>query len=272
VQWRVKLTTLTKNGVRKSKHQRQKLTANTPTAITMYQPSNSNSTATTPCRSTVSDTHFPIKLHDMLAHVEREGLQSVISWVENGRAFMIHDPDKLVDVLKLFFGQTKYRSFRRQLNHWHFERVLHGPNRGAFEHPFFVRGRKTLCRQRSRNSFESAAPKRLRMGSQAIIDDHKINASMNQLRQNASFITPSSSTSCSPLLTGMEQERNKTTCDTVESMNKQFLSTMIQMNDEITATIAMIANNKGCLEDGDIVPFEGRRFHFLDLGSLDLTW
>jgi hypothetical protein len=89
----------------------------------------------------------------MMAYVDAEGLDSVISWVLNGRGFHIHDPDKLVDILPLFFGHTKYRSFRRQLNMWHFERILEGPNKGTFIHPYFVKENKSLCSYMSRQIF-----------------------------------------------------------------------------------------------------------------------
>lgn len=97
-----------------------------------------------------SQTQFPGKFHDMMTYVETNGLESAISWVMNGKGFMINDPDKLVTILPLFFDQTKYRSFRRQLNMWHFERILDGPHKGAFVHPYFVRGNRGLCAYMSR--------------------------------------------------------------------------------------------------------------------------
>lgn len=97
------------------------------------------------------ETQFPGKLHDMMEYVERQGLEATISWVDDGTAFMVHRPDKLVPVLQMFFEQTKYRSFRRQLNMWYFERIQEGPNKGAFTHPFFIRGKKALCAKMSRH-------------------------------------------------------------------------------------------------------------------------
>lgn len=86
----------------------------------------------------------------MMTHIEEEGLEHIVSWVLNGHAFMIHNPDKLVEILPLFFSQTKFRSFQRQLNMWHFQRILDGPHKGAFMHPFFVRGKEGLCQNMSR--------------------------------------------------------------------------------------------------------------------------
>jgi hypothetical protein len=101
-----------------------------------------------------SETQFPGKLHDMMTYIQNQGLESIVSWTRNGRGIMVHNPEKLLDtLLPLFFGQSKYRSFQRQLNMWHFERILEGPDRGAFMHPNFVRGNKSLCAYMSRHLF-----------------------------------------------------------------------------------------------------------------------
>ena len=72
----------------------------------------------------ISEGLFPCKLHDLLDYAESCGMENVISWTNDGRAFIVHDQDKLVEtLLPLFFGQTKYRSFHRQLNMWSFERA-----------------------------------------------------------------------------------------------------------------------------------------------------
>ena len=97
-----------------------------------------------------SETQFPGKLHKMMEYVEQEGLESTISWIQDGRAFKVNDPEKLVDLLPMFFSQTKYRSFQRQLNMWHFEKILEGPDRGGWSHPYFIRGNKPLCAKMSR--------------------------------------------------------------------------------------------------------------------------
>mmetsp|Transcript_11854 Transcript_11854/g.28443 ORF Transcript_11854/g.28443 Transcript_11854/m.28443 type:complete len:398 (+) Transcript_11854:557-1750(+) len=94
---------------------------------------------------------FPGKLHDLMTYAESNGLDDVIGWVHNGSAFMVHDQKRLLEILPIFFGQTKFRSFQRQLNMWRFERVLVGPYKGAFMHPFFIRGNKSLCESMTRN-------------------------------------------------------------------------------------------------------------------------
>ena len=98
-----------------------------------------------------SETQFPGKLHDLLSWVHGQRLTHIISWICNGHAFMIYDPSRLTEILPMFFGQTLYRSFRRQLNMWHFLRLQSGPHQGAFVHPLFLQGRKPLCQYMSRH-------------------------------------------------------------------------------------------------------------------------
>jgi hypothetical protein len=59
---------------------------------------------------------FPGKLHDLLTYAEMNGLDYIISWVHEGKAFMVHNQELLLTILPIFFGQTKFRSFQRQLN------------------------------------------------------------------------------------------------------------------------------------------------------------
>lgn len=60
---------------------------------------------------------FPIKLHRMLDECKAAGLESVVSWLEHGRAFRIHQPKLFAaTIMCRFFNQSKYTSFQRQLN------------------------------------------------------------------------------------------------------------------------------------------------------------
>jgi hypothetical protein len=92
---------------------------------------------------------FPWKLHEMLDHVDEEGLDSIVSWLPGGRAFKVHMPDLFVArIMKRFFNQTKYKSFQRQVNLWGFKiRKKETGEKGAYHHPLFLRGRKELCQE-----------------------------------------------------------------------------------------------------------------------------
>jgi hypothetical protein len=56
---------------------------------------------------------FPMKLHRMLNQSD----ESIVGWLEHGRAFKIHKPNLFAEVIMPnFFNQSKYQSFQRQLN------------------------------------------------------------------------------------------------------------------------------------------------------------
>lgn len=104
-----------------------------------------------------ASAQFPGKLHDMITFAEAEGLSYIISFVQSGTAIMVHDPDRLMQILPHFgFCQTQYRSFQRQLNMWHFERILDGRYKSAWIHPYFIRGNKALCSLMNRHGVPPA--------------------------------------------------------------------------------------------------------------------
>jgi len=91
-------------------------------------------------------TPFPWKLHIMLDAMDK-GDKSIVCWQPHGRAFMVHKPKDFVQqVMSHFFNQTKYASFQRQLNLYGFSRLTHGPDKGAYYHNCFVRGKRHLCK------------------------------------------------------------------------------------------------------------------------------
>ncbi|KAG7347584.1 HSF-type DNA-binding protein [Nitzschia inconspicua] len=98
---------------------------------------------------------FPWKLHEMLLNAITEHKESIVSWLPEGKAFKVHNvPEFVRDILPMYFKQTKYKSFQRQLNLWNFERLTSGPHKGAYFHPQFVKDRpdwcKLLTRQRAK--------------------------------------------------------------------------------------------------------------------------
>ena len=68
---------------------------------------------------------FPHQLHAMLNEAEAMGFQDVISWTPTGEAFIIRKPTVFTDqILPTVFRQTKFSSFKRQLNAYGFQRQL----------------------------------------------------------------------------------------------------------------------------------------------------
>jgi hypothetical protein len=104
---------------------------------------------------------FPGKLYRLLAEVESQGNTHIISFTPDGDAFKIHDPDAfLKQVSPKYFCQSRLTSFIRQLNFYGFDRLSHGPDRGAFAHPIFLRGHPELLCYIQRKICEPRAKKK----------------------------------------------------------------------------------------------------------------
>lgn len=93
----------------------------------------------------LSSSSFPAKLLLLLQSVEDEHLSHIVSWQPHGRSFMVHNPKEFQKkILPRFFRQTKYSSFQRQLNIYEFQRISAGPDKNAYYHLSFQRGRPDL--------------------------------------------------------------------------------------------------------------------------------
>lgn len=88
-------------------------------------------------------TPFPVKLHQLL---EEDKYPEIISWQPHGRCFILRKPQEfLLTVMTKYFKQTKLTSFQRQLNLYAFRRISSGPDKGAYYHELFLRGKSALC-------------------------------------------------------------------------------------------------------------------------------
>lgn len=95
---------------------------------------------------------FAWKLYEMLETVHKNKTDTdIVSWVDNGEAFKVHDLKRFVDdIVPTYFKQSKYKSFQRQLYFYGFIRETSssgkkGHTAGSYRHPKFIRGKKTLC-------------------------------------------------------------------------------------------------------------------------------
>ena len=67
-----------------------------------------------------SDRNFPAKLHLLLSN---EQYSHIISWMPHGRAWKVIDKKLFMEeAAPVFFGQSKFASFQRQLSMWEFKR------------------------------------------------------------------------------------------------------------------------------------------------------
>ncbi|KAG7363730.1 HSF-type DNA-binding protein [Nitzschia inconspicua] len=98
--------------------------------------------------SSAANQHvFPWKLYKMLEEAPAKKFDHIVSWVQNGTAFKVHNAQGfLAEVIYQYFDQSKYESFRRQLNLYGFTRVVRGRHRGVYSHPFFRQGHQDWCR------------------------------------------------------------------------------------------------------------------------------
>eukprot|EP00984_Skeletonema_dohrnii_P007976 scaffold2940_cov77-Skeletonema_dohrnii-CCMP3373.AAC.2 len=108
---------------------------------------------------------FPFKLYEMLEYARASGVSSSISWLADGTGFVIHNKDAMMnDLTPMFFNQTKFRSFTRQLNLWGFLRT--NPRGDNWKHKDFLRERPDLLKEIVRISVKSkSAMKVNRMSS-----------------------------------------------------------------------------------------------------------
>merc|ERR1712071_172035 len=69
----------------------------------------------------------------------------IISWLQNGQGFSVHNRKKLIcDVLPMYFKTKKYASFTRRLRRWGFSCFARGHGSYVYYHPMFLRDKPEL--------------------------------------------------------------------------------------------------------------------------------
>jgi hypothetical protein len=77
------------------------------------------------------DLTFPFRLFLLLKYSEEQQMEHVISWVQEGKAFKVHDPIEFEnELLPQNFKMKKYASFTRQLCAYGFSCVRKGRQTG----------------------------------------------------------------------------------------------------------------------------------------------
>jgi hypothetical protein len=97
-----------------------------------------------------SETVFPAKLHRLLQDAPKNGLSHIVSWIQGGTAFQIHNIDEFTSrVMSTYFSQSKFASFRRQLNLYGFSKSR--PSEAAkgtyYYHESFLQNDPSLLHQ-----------------------------------------------------------------------------------------------------------------------------
>lgn len=123
-------------------------------SVNTNEPSNNNITHDNKGIGNVGNSSsnlFPKKLYEMLADVEKRGLEHIVSWAPHGRCFLVHKKKQFVaQILPTYFSQSKIASFQRQLNLYSFSRLTQGPDKGGYYHELFLRGKPALCKSMTR--------------------------------------------------------------------------------------------------------------------------
>lgn len=97
---------------------------------------------------------FPMKLHYMLLEEEKTG-GNIISYIHNGRAFIIHDSYKFVKhVSPRYFRNKKFSEFTLQLKYYGFQWVNPRRERDGYYHELFRKDNPELCLDMSRLSYQ----------------------------------------------------------------------------------------------------------------------
>lgn len=96
-------------------------------------------------RGPSQDSLFPTKLHQVLARPE---LSHIITWMPEGRSWNVVNKRAFEEeIIPVYFHQTKYASFTRQVNGWGFKRIMTDDRRGlVYYHEAFLRGKEHLAK------------------------------------------------------------------------------------------------------------------------------
>lgn len=90
--------------------------------------------------------YFPFKLHSLLTLAEKFSLRNIMCWAPHGRCFVVNDKDLFCATVLPLFRHSEFASFRAQLKAYGFVRIgKSGPDKGAYYHTSFLRGKPELC-------------------------------------------------------------------------------------------------------------------------------
>jgi len=115
----------------------------------------------------------------MLEAAEKKGFQAIVSWQPHGKAFRVYDKKQFVKkVLPIYFRQSKFTSFQRQLNLYCFRRLTTGNDNGTYYHELFRRDQPCLSLQMVSKRIKGNGTSALsRIGRSGVVSGRKAHAS-----------------------------------------------------------------------------------------------
>lgn len=150
----------------------------------------------------MSSNVFPVKLYHLLEDVtsKHEKLQDVVSWCPDGKSFKIHNKERFTnEIIPVYFGPLKYRSFQKNLNMWDFTAA----RSGECSHPQFLRDNEASVYEMKRQPVKRQPAKKKRSDAAATSEA----AVFQNLRDHqAKRLSLSSSDNHTSLLMGLGQQ------------------------------------------------------------------
>ena len=105
---------------------------------------------------------FPNILYKLLMDAELNNDECIICFLPHGRSFIVNDVQAFEkELMPKYFKMSVWKSFRRQLNLYDFNRVGEGHDKGSYYHKNFVRGRPELLRDMKRTRLKGERSKNL---------------------------------------------------------------------------------------------------------------
>ena len=216
---------------------------------------------------------FPVKLHEILDHIEEDGLADVISWQPHGRCFVVHKPEEFVEeVMPLYFKQKKFASFQRQLNLYGFQRLTRGADKGGYYHELFLRGKEALAHKihRMRIKGTGVRPRSDPENEPDFYSMPFVDADCEATSSASSTPHPEKTTSAAAALVTPNVSPETTAANLKKVPSALFsMETMASTVIPFETTSCLISElqrpqRDDEVDDDDVIMFEGKPFHYLD--------
>jgi hypothetical protein len=214
---------------------------------------------------------FVWKLYEMLEEMERTGNEHIVSWSAHGKAFKVHNLKAFVTkIVPMYFKQSKYKSFQRQLYFYGFTRITSGPHVGSYGHPEFIRGSKAACLSIAPVPKKGKQAKLQRADSRASFSSNSSTDSQTVLGNPAACVTRDQSinpdSNADDVSTSLERTLTSNGDDMLVFGGMPFQSINPDSNNNADA---VSTSPEGTPSNGDaMLIFGGMPFHFVDTDTM----